>query len=72
MFFENQDIYIYIYMYWSLLYLMTFNLHLSVEWGIVDGKGKKGNIQHYFMRREALIVYTPAYCFLQKSNKAKN
>ena len=33
--------YLYIYTYWSLLYLMTFNLHLSVEWGIVDGKGKK-------------------------------
>jgi hypothetical protein len=67
MFFENQDIYIYIYMYWSLLYLMTFNLHLSVEWGIVDGKAKQGNIQRYFMRREALIVCTPAYCFLQNS-----
>ena len=59
-------------MYWSLLYLMTFNLHLIVEWGIVDGKGKQGNIQRYVTRRESLIVYTPAYCFLQKSNKTNN
>ena len=43
-------------MYWSLLYLMTFNLHLRAEWGIVDGKGKQGNIQRYFMRRELLYI----------------
>ena len=59
-------------MYWSLLYLMTFNLHLSVEWGIVDGKGKKGNIQRYVMRKESLIAYTSTYCFLQKLSKTNN
>jgi hypothetical protein len=35
---------------------MTFNLHLRAEWGIVDGKGKQGNIQRYFMRRELLYI----------------